>query len=74
MFNPTDVIRPVGYSRTELGIRNPPVERVVVMKQNTGEFTGGIEVGPIDGVTGMMEKGLKGRIERSQMSKVWWLL
>ncbi|RHN62910.1 hypothetical protein MtrunA17_Chr4g0052591 [Medicago truncatula] len=72
-----NVIRPIGYSGTKLPIWNPPVERMVMVEQDTGEFTRGIEVGPIDcGVPSMrvLHKRLEGWVQRSQMGKVRWIL
>lgn len=49
MMKPTNVIAPVGYSGTQLSIRNPPIEGVAVMEQHAREFASGVEVSPIDG-------------------------
>lgn len=74
IMKPVNVIAPVGYSGTELSIRNPPVERVAVMEQDAGEFAGGVEVGPINGGTrvrsGELEERVEGRVERTQQTKV----
>lgn len=55
-----------------------PVESMVVVEQDTGEFTSGVEVGPIDcGVapkTRVLKKRLEGWVERGQMGKVRWVL
>lgn len=68
IFNPMDVVRPVGYSRAELTIGNPPVKRMIMEKQNAGEFSGGVKVGPINvgtTVMGVVDKRLEGWVERS---------
>lgn len=63
MMKPVNVIAPVGYSGTQLSIRNPPVERVAVMEQDAREFARGLEVGPVDGRASVSSGELKERME-----------
>lgn len=58
-----DVVGSVGYSWAELPIRNPPIDSMIVKEQDPGEFSSGIEVGPIDSgaaVTRVEDEGCEG--------------
>jgi hypothetical protein len=42
------VIQSVRNSRAQLPIRNPPIDGIIIVEENSSEFPGGIKVRPID--------------------------
>jgi hypothetical protein len=46
VLDPVDVVGPVGHRRTQLAVRNPPRDAVVVVEEHFSQLPRCIEVGP----------------------------
>lgn len=68
-----NVIRSVRHRGTQLPVRDPPVNGVVVEEEDASELASGVEVGPVDGRTagaGAEDEGMEGGVERGKDGEV----